>query len=352
MVLETNKRFTYMDFIRIAAVFFVIVNHTNSDVFQASTPAKATWWFSILWYYISKMGVPLFVMVSGACLLPKVDPYQKAFKRAARIGAVLILFSYFYFIAYVLQNYGGVKDILNLLGFFKIIWQTPITDSYWYLYFYLGLMLMLPFLQRLAKSMQKKDMLYFIILSFAFGAVWPLITHYAPTLSMSGYFSVPLFAVYLGIFFAGYYLQKHITRINRVLCVAVIVLSLAASVLLTYHEYQSLNGAGQYWFMDDRTMPPIFVILCAMAVMLLSKSVIAEPTKKTKSHLQTLGGCAFGIYLIQDFLIQQSRYTLFAPLARQFNPMVVVFLWETGIFLVALMIILLVRKLPGVKKLI
>jgi surface polysaccharide O-acyltransferase-like enzyme len=352
MVADAGKRYAYMDFIRIAAVFLVIVNHTNSDVFQASSPDKATWWISIVWYYISKMGVPLFVMVSGACLLPKVDAYKKAIRRFFRIGVVLVLFSYLYFVADVLRGYGGVKDMLNFPGFFKIIWSGPITDSFWYLYFYLGLMLMLPWLQRLAKAMQKRDLLYLIVLSLGLSAVWPLVTHYVPQLAVSGYFSVPLFAVFLGVFFAGHYIHAHVGKINKPLCIAVIALSLAASALLTYGEYAAGNGAGQYWFMDERTAPSIFVVLCALAVMALMKGVLREPGKQAKSRLQTLGGCAFGIYLIQDFLIGQTRYRLFAPLARQFNPMAVVILWEIGIFLTALLVILLIRRIPGVKKLI
>jgi surface polysaccharide O-acyltransferase-like enzyme len=349
---ESGKRFAYMDFLRIAAVFLVIVNHTNSDVFQATGPPDVTWWFSIVWYYLSKIGVPLFVMVSGACLLPKVDPYKKASQRFFRIGAVLILFSYLYFLVNVAQNFGGVKDALDLLGFAKIIWHGPITDSFWYLYFYLGLMLMLPWLQRLTKAMQKRDLQYLILLSFGLSALWPLLSHYIPALAFSGYFFVPLFTVYLGIFFAGHYMHAYVEKINKTLCAAVIVLSLAASTLLTYGEYAALNGVGKYWFMDERTAPSIFVILCAMAVMLLSKGVLHAPEKQTKSRLQTLGGCAFGIYLIQDFFIGQTRYRLFAPLAQQINPMVAALLWEIGVFLVTLLLVLLVRKIPGVKKLI
>ena len=341
-----------MDFLRVAAVFLVIVNHTNSDVFQSTVPADPTWWFSIVWYYLSKIGVPLFVMVSGACLLPKVDSYKKTAQRFFRIGAVLILFSFLYFLADVLHNYGGVKDALNLFGLVKAVWHGPVTDSFWYLYFYLGLMLMLPWLQRLAKATQKKDLRYLILLSLGLGAAWPLLTHYVPALALSGYLFIPLFSVYLGIFFAGHYAHAYVERISRTLCAAVIVLSLAASALLTYGEYQSLHGVGQYWFMDERTAPSIFVIACALAVLLLAKSVLRTPQKQTKNRLQTLGGCAFGIYLLQDFCIAQTRYRLFAPLAQQMNPLAAAFLWEIGIFLVALLVILLLRKIPGVKRLI
>jgi surface polysaccharide O-acyltransferase-like enzyme len=212
-------------------------------------------------------------------------------------------------------------------------------------------MLMLPWLQRLAKAMGKRDLLFLIVLSFALSALWPLAKHYVPALTLSGYFSVPLFGVYLGIFYAGHYIHAYVGKINKTLCAAVIALSLAASALLTYGEYRTLGGTGRYWFMDERTAPPIFVILCAAAVMMLCKSALREPGRQTKSRLQTLGGCAFGVYLIQDFLIEQTRYNLFVPLARQINPMAAALLWETGVFLTALLVILLVRMLPGVKKL-
>jgi len=200
--------------------------------------------------------------------------------------------------------------------------------------------------------MQKRDLQYLILLSFGLGALLPLIVHYVPALTPSGYFSVPLFAVYLGIFFTGHYVHAYVEKINKTLCVAVIAVCLAASAMLTYNEYLAVGSGGQYWFMDERTAPSIFVILCAMAVMLLSKSALRAPEKQTKSRLQTLGGCAFGIYLIQDFFIGQTRYRLFAPLAQQINPMVAALLWEIGVFLVALLLVLLVRKIPGVKKLI
>ncbi len=352
MPADTNRRFAYMDFIRIAAVFLVVVNHTNSLVFQASSPAQLRWWISIVWYYLSKIGVPLFVMVSGACLLPKVDAYQKTFQRILRIAGVLVLFSFLYFTVGVLQAGGGAADVLNLLGFAKAVWHGPVTDSFWYLYFYLGLLWMLPWLQRLAKSMQKRDLLYMISLSLGFGAILPLLSHYVPAFTPSGFVFIPLFSTYLGIFFAGHYIHAYVEKVNRTLCVAVIILSLAASALLTYGEYQTLNGVGRYWFMDERTAPPVFVITCAAAAMMLAKDILRTPSKQEKSRLQTLGGCAFGIYLVQDFLIAQTRYKLFVPLAQQINPMIAALLWEFGIFLTALLLILLIRRIPGAKKLI
>ena len=65
-----KKREVWLDVLRVLAAFLVIVNHTNSDVFQSVTPQNGTWWLSILWYALCKIAVPVFVMVSGYASAP------------------------------------------------------------------------------------------------------------------------------------------------------------------------------------------------------------------------------------------------------------------------------------------
>ena len=93
-----SRREGWLDALRVLAAFGVIVNHTNSKVFQALTPQDAQWWLSVGWYYVSKMAVPLFVMVSGACLLPRRDSPRRVLGRMARILGALLLFSYAYYL--------------------------------------------------------------------------------------------------------------------------------------------------------------------------------------------------------------------------------------------------------------
>ena len=59
-----RKRELWLDVLRILAAFLVIVNHTNSNIFIHSTPQHGEWWASISWYTISKIAVPLFVMLT------------------------------------------------------------------------------------------------------------------------------------------------------------------------------------------------------------------------------------------------------------------------------------------------
>ncbi|NCB36671.1 MAG: hypothetical protein EOM58_11600, partial [Clostridia bacterium] len=261
---HSRTRYAYMDFLRILAAFLVIVNHTNGLVFRELTPAEPIWWVSLTWYYLSKIAVPLFVMVSGACLLPRRDSYSQILGRIVRILLVLVIFSFGYYQWYLWLSNWTLQGALDIPRFLQTIWKSRIVDSFWYLYFYLGLLVALPMMQRLVSAMSKRDMEYFIGVSFLVFAIWPLVQHYVPAVAMPQYLDIPLFGVFLGLFLAGHYLHTYAGRTSRALSLLVILLSLAASVWLTRIEYSTATAGGKYLFMDERAQPSIFMILCAM----------------------------------------------------------------------------------------
>jgi surface polysaccharide O-acyltransferase-like enzyme len=348
-----QPRYAYLDFLRILAAFLVIVNHTNSLVFKSLTPADTTWWFSIAWYYCSKIAVPLFIMVSGACLLPRLDTYRKSINRFIRVLIVLVLFSYLYYLVNLWQAGWDWGKALNIPAFLVAIWAKQMTDSYWYLYFYLGLMVMLPFLQRLVKAMRKRDLEIFMAVSFTAFALWPLVIHYVPAFSLPNYFDIPLFGVLIGLFFAGHYLHAFASERGKWGWVTVFVLALAASVALTYLETGRVAAGEKYWFMDERTQPSIFTVLGSMAVMTLARFGFASraPRPVAANRWAMLGGCAFGVYLLQDLVIAQTRYRFFIPLSGQINPLLAALIWEIGVFAVTLTAAWALKKLPGLRRL-
>ena len=351
---KPRQRYAYLDFLRILAAFLVIVNHTNSLVFTKLTPTDPFWWVSVVWYYLSKIAVPLFVMVSGACLLTRRDTYPHALGRFLRVLAVLILFSYVYYLIPMITTGWSWAKAAAIPSFLKSIWHERITDSFWYLYFYLGMLVMLPVLQRLASAMQKKDLEYFMSISFGVFAVWPLITHYVPALVLPKYFDVPLFGVFIGLFFAGHYWHTYAGHINRWLCALLVLLTLAASTWLTYLEYGNTAAGGKYWFMDERTAPSIFVILCAIAVMNWAKTAFSAHEPRPEANAKrwaAVGGCAFGIYLLQDLVIAQTRYTFFVPVSNVISPFLTAVVWEIGVFAIAFAAAWLLKHIPLLRKL-
>lgn len=344
-----RKRELWLDALRIAAAFGVIVNHTNSRVFQASSPQELTWWLSILWYYVSKLAVPVFVVVSGACLLPRQDSIRTALRRFGRILGALLVFSYGYYLYDAWVNWGLFPRMFNLGAFLELVWTQQITDGFWYLYFYMGLMLMLPLLQRMNQALEPKLKGYLIGMCVLWDCVLPLAAHYVPALSLPQHLDAPLFTGYIGLFFFGGWLRTaQPSRKTLFSCAALLVFSLAASVLLTRIEFDRVAPGAKYWFMDERTQPSLFTAASAAALAVLAKGGLQNLRHPAWTKL---GGCAFGIYLVQDFLIAQTRFRLFDPLCGVLPAFPAVLVWEIVLFAAALAIAWIMRRIPVLKKL-
>lgn len=355
MTAPGKRRILWLDGLRIVAAFLVIVNHTNSDVFQASQPGQLTWHLSILWYYLSKIAVPLFVMISGAVLLERQDSYRKVLARAGRVLLVLLLASYAYFVYDAWAHWGLWPRIARLDILLGQVWRQEITDGFWYLYFYLGLMLTLPLWQRMSLAMKARDYGYGMALCFGLGAGWPLLSHYVPALALPRYLDACVPISYVGLFFAGAYVRKHlpIRRSTPWIAGVTLVLCLIASWLMTWLEFTRVEPGAKYWFMDDRLRPGLPIIGAAVAAMVLARCLgerCPEPSRRTQALLSELGACSFGIYLGQDLLIAETENRLFLPLQSVLPSMAAVLIWEVAVFALALLLVWLLRRIPPIRR--
>ncbi len=217
-------------------------------------------------------------------------------------------------------------------------------DSFWYLYFYVGLLLILPLLQRFAKNATKQDLLYVLLITFGLQAVLPLIGHYLPEAMPSDYLMTTIPSTYIGLFFAGHFLHQYGQKRKQSLWVLLLVACVTISVMLTALEYQ-INPT-KYWFMDDRLMPSILTIGLAISVFMLCKHAKKQPT-----WISTLGGLSFGVYLLQQLLIAQSEHRIYEPMLAVLPTGVAMILWEVMVFVFALAITYVLKRIPLIKKL-
>ncbi len=373
-----RKRVAYLDSLRGIASFLVIVNHTNSYVFQAFAPGDSQWLLSIIWYYVSKMAVPLFVMLSGALLLPKMDSYRRTGQRILRMVATLIVFSYLYYVEEGLRLGGGWAHMLNIPGFLARIWTERITDSFWYLYFYIGLLAGLPLWQRMEKAMKPRDYGYMLALLLGVGTVWPLANHYVPGLALPEYTAITVPGLFIGLFFLGHLIHAHVQakpwHIGAGL--GLVAVSVAMSAGLTALEYTRVAPGEKYWFMDERTLPSLTIVLSAAGTMLAGKALSRRDPVDAPAQAQAMqavqpihtegqpilykenkiaalvGRCAFGVYLLQDMVIAKSQLKLFVPLSQSIPPFAAVLVWEIAVYAVCLGISWVLCKIPVVRKLV
>lgn len=155
---KLNIRKTYLDALRIIAVFLVIFNHLNGYLmYQISSGWKV--WFYMFLTMITRVNVPLFLMISGSLLLGKEEPISVILKKKfIRMFSVLLIFSTLLYAVAAQENF-------SISVWFLKISSNSIEGSYWYLYAYIG-MLMLPYLRRIVKGFCDKDFIYIIVLNF------------------------------------------------------------------------------------------------------------------------------------------------------------------------------------------
>ena len=339
---DNNGRIAYLDALRVICSFLVIVNHTYGFIGSHwnNAPIRFT---SFLFFFTSKIAVPIFLMISGYTLLTKTDTIFKTLSRFMRIAVTLIVFSFVY---EVYQYLCGDIAELNVLHFLNRIYTEPVTTAFWYLYAYAGILLMVPFLQRMVKGMTRSDFLFFFAVSFFFIGLWPMIVEYTPVSDYSHRFDLPLFGAHICYLLLGYFLHmygcKQVPTLALVLVGGICVIM---STTITDHRFVSTAGA-RYLFMDNIALVPI-VLSSICAFCLVSRFPFSQ---RTAAMMRRLGRHSFGIYLLGDLAIS-VLFPLVNVFLNHLHPLFAVVLFQVCCWLLALALSMALRHVPLIRKL-
>lgn len=342
---EKKEKISYLELLRTIACFLVIINHTISGVFQPRTPQIRTWWAAIICFFISKTAVPLFVMISGALLLGKVEKKEKHLKRIWRIILDIVIFS-FVFYAYASKKIGTAIDLLEFL---KRVGNQHFTNAYWYLYLYAGILVMMPLLQRLSANMSRHMYCYLILISVVLVGGMPIVTHYLPGVSMHQLFPESFFSVYVGIAFLGYFLahEVEIKHSYALMSVLVFIGMICLQVYGTYLEYQYYPE--DYLFYDNRIL--LTNVTAAAALFYLARwFAFVVKWQWFWKCIRFLGECSFGIYLLSDIFI--DVYAMhYLMLMQRMHILKAVVIYQLLVFVTGIAITAVLRQIPVIKKL-
>ncbi len=87
--LEMTRQ-TYLDVGKVIAIIAVIAIHTVGTSYAVLTPGSTGWWFANLAYESSFWAVPLFVMASGALVIPRAMTMTPERFLRVRVGRLII----------------------------------------------------------------------------------------------------------------------------------------------------------------------------------------------------------------------------------------------------------------------
>jgi surface polysaccharide O-acyltransferase-like enzyme len=300
---------THIAAIKILAILLVIFNHSGDGGFRMFMNAQGS---SLFGFYLfasigCKIAVPLFFMCSGALLLGKDEPLKVLFShRILRYAVTLLLFSFAVYLFRLWPDYSQ----FNLRILIRRIYTGGITGIYWFLYAYLGCLIMLPFLRKLARALGGREILYLIALQVFFRGVVPAVelllfryqAHLNPDLAL------PILSD--GVFFmlVGYWMEngldiKRVGRRDMVVLLSAGVIAIAVSCLLTVRKGRI---DGLYEDVTSLMFHSSFIAIPTIAVYILIKRAFLRhaPGERASRAVLYMGGLTFGIYLTHLFVMR------------------------------------------------
>ena len=349
-----QQRKTYIDALRIVAILGVLYNHTNRRGYclYAFSGARICQDFYIGIATLAATAVPIFFMISGALLLPKKESLKELFqKRILRMGLVLLVFSGIQYVLLLLEGRAALSGKVVA----QVILQDGMIPSYWFLYAYIAYLLILPILRKVAEVMSKQDYIYLFALMLLVEGFLPMVLNLAGIGGTNYFFSIPflnqiiiypLLGHYKEYFVAEHHYNKK-TNIIVGLCMAVVVLFFIAMTQwrgLPYEEFTTY---------DKGLYTCSFTMLLDVGIYYFVKyfDLKKQHSIKYNQMLHSMGECAFGIYLIEQPIRERSSfiYDGLSPVIGRFPACIV---WVICIFIVAYSIVAILRRIPGVRKLI
>lgn len=219
-----KKRIFYYDILRAFAIIAVIICHLDHFFGALTTPTQVIG--QMTFKSIGMIGVPIFLMLSGALLLNREYPNLGDFlkKRFSRI-----IIPFIFWIILILGQ-------LYLHGYnSKFIWNVFIGEPSvtWYFWILIGIYLFIPVLNSFIKEYGIKGAEYFLAIWF-----FTMILKTFNSYPLWHYFNLDMFAGFIGYPILGYYLaNKEFNLNNKKLCISgliILLISLAVFVYLGY----------------------------------------------------------------------------------------------------------------------
>lgn len=165
----TSGRIIWIDIIRCAAVICVVLLHVAAYGLYSLPLGSQSWFAANAFNALSRAGIPMFVMVSGAMHLPRSRSMRPYIKRAA---LALLFWGSAYAILVSSPLLGGNGDY-TLPTITRRMIESP--EHLWFLYMIIGLYLLTPILRQVARN--SKVTCYSL-------ALWGIFCILIPTLAM------------------------------------------------------------------------------------------------------------------------------------------------------------------------
>jgi surface polysaccharide O-acyltransferase-like enzyme len=296
--MQEKRRVLSYDILRIIAAFSVVLLHCAAQKWYVDDVRNTEWIIANSYNAITRFGVPIFVMISGAIFLN--DEYELRISRLFRHNILRMLILYFVWsTVYGLIDASkfdlaqvGIRPLLReiLLGRYHL----------WFLPMIVGIYLLLPILKTWVAGAGKKGLEYFLILflvfQISFGTLRVLFVVDEVHMLLDT-IPVDLVCGYVGYFVLGHYLAQYeiSAKARKMLAFLIAPAALANIVLGNLLALRKGEPTAEIY---DSFGFFTFLIVVALFVLVKHSSESRQPSKRMQGFVREVSADTLGAYIL------------------------------------------------------
>ena len=331
---QKNQHIVWLDVVRFIAMFTVVCCHCTDpfNFYPGTAPniGEIKLWGAI-YGSVLRPCVPLFVMITGALLLPvRGDTSTFYKKRIPRVFYPFLIWSVLYNLFPWITGLLGLNPQI-ILDFFpyageevmqqsfsvslKYILMIPFNFSIlavhmWYIYLLIGLYLYLPVFSAWVEKASERAKLMFLLawgVTLLLPYYFQFVSNYLwGTCSWNSFGMLYAFAGFNGYLLLGHYLKNLEWSLKKTLAIGIPMFAVGYAV--TFLGFRHITALPEY---TDEMLELFFtycslnVVMMTIPVFMLAKKVKVN-SERMKKALANLTVCGFGIYMIHYFFTGPS----------------------------------------------
>ena len=283
--LVEKQRKSNIELLRIFAMVLIILHHYALHGGLISNGLGVNLYIGTICLIGGKLAVNLFVLISGYFLIESEFKFKKVLKLIVQVYCYSVAF----FIVYVIFKGIPTGEIIKLTVF-------PFTSkAYWFMFPYLCVYILSPFINKLIKSISQKELLKLIgILTFLFSGLGFFITDLGLMNNLSWFILLYLIGAYIRLYDFNYFSKNTIKWFSIFGYIIFILISCGIT-------YMSQYDSSIFRFINKiSSMNSIIVLVEATLIFIVFKNLEIKNNK----FINICGKSSIGVYLLHDSIFR------------------------------------------------
>lgn len=322
---KSKERIITLDMARIVAILAVVMIHASAKLVISYSTNTKEFVLGNFFDSISRVGVPLFLMISGALMLDenKEITMETILKKNIKnivilLIAWLLIYSTLFSLIINPMLYGDTINLKSVVG-------RLYSGHYhmWYLYMIIGMYLITPYLRCFVRREKKNMVLCFIAVSLVAQFIAPvtdiLSSFWQPFAYISSFiskFNLKFFCGYPVYYLTGWYIV-HIGFDKKIMKYGIYIASIL-SVIITFLAVQITGD-----YNNGYSNTNIFIFMYSVGVFYALFNMKIELNQRKEYIIEMMSKLTFGVYIVHPIFLDVLKVII--PLTNPLLHIILVF---------------------------